>query len=289
VTGHARLGATDGIYLKGGPDAVLLIHGLTGMPKEMRFVARRLNAGGFTVSVPRLRGHCGTEAELIGTGWRDWYDGVEEALVRLHADSRRVFVGGLSMGALLALRLAHRCRGLVSGIALYSPTLFYDGWSIPRLHFLLPLILKSPFGRGYRFVESFPFGIKDARLRDIVVARMERGDADAAGFAATPGPSLAELHRLISSVKRDLPFITTPTLIVHARDDDVTSPRNATYVAKRLAGPVRQVLLDDCYHMITIDKQREEVARQTASFFRSLRPSIETGTSTPDAVMGSVA
>ncbi|HEX2887069.1 alpha/beta hydrolase [Vineibacter terrae] len=270
MTGHARLGATEGIHLQGGPDAVLLIHGLTGTPKEMRFVARRLNASGFTVSVPRLRGHCGTEAELIRTGWHDWYGGVEEALVSLHGVSRRVFVGGLSMGALLSLRLAHECRGLVSGVALYSPTLFYDGWSIPRLHFLLPLVLKTPFGRRYRFVESFPFGIKDARLRDIVVARMASGDADAAGFAATPGPSLAELRRLISHVKRDLPRITTPALILQARDDDMTSPRNAAYLARRLAGPVRQVLLDDCYHMITIDKQREEVARQTASFFSAL-------------------
>ncbi|HKV00079.1 MAG TPA: alpha/beta fold hydrolase [Vineibacter sp.] len=265
-----RLGTAEGIYLKGGPDAVLLIHGLTGTPAEMRFVARRLNAEGFTVWVPRLRGHCRSEADLIRTGWRDWYDGVEEALLRLHTVARRVFVGGLSMGALLSLRLAHRCRHLVSGTALYSTTLFYDGWSIPRARFLLPLILKSPFARRYRFVEAYPFGIKDERLRDIIVARMSRGDSRAAGFAATPGPSLIQLRQLIARVKRDLPLIATPTLIVHARDDDMTSPRNADYVASRLAGPVRQVLLDDCYHMITIDKQREAVAQQTADFFRSL-------------------
>ncbi|MCW5748221.1 MAG: alpha/beta fold hydrolase [Alphaproteobacteria bacterium] len=262
--------ASDGIHLRGGPDAVLLIHGLTGTPREMRFVARRLHAAGFTVSVPRLPGHCGSEADLIRTGWRDWYGGAEEALVRLHASSRRVFVGGLSMGALLALRLARKRRDLVSGVALYSTTMFYDGWSIPRLAFLLPLLLRSPFRRAYRFVESYPFGIKDERLRGIIVARMQQGDSAAAGFAATPGPSLAELHHLIARVKRDLPSITTPTLILHARDDDVTSPRNADYVARRLAGPVRQVLLDDCYHMITIDQQREEVARQTAAFFMSL-------------------
>ncbi|WP_218574847.1 carboxylesterase [Reyranella sp. CPCC 100927] len=262
--------AGEGIYLRGGPDAVLLIHGLTGTPTEMRFVARRLNADGFTVWVPRLRGHCRSEAELVRTGWRDWYDGVEEALVRLHASARRVFVGGLSMGALLSLRLALKCRHLVSGTALYSTTLFYDGWSIPRLRFLLPLILKSPFARRYRFVEAYPFGIKDARLRDIIVTRMSRGDSAAAGFSATPGASLIELRQLIARVKRDLPLITTPTLIVHARDDDMTSPRNADYVARRLSGPVRQILLDDCYHMITIDQQREEVAQQTAAFFRSL-------------------
>ena len=274
-----RLGAAEGIYLKGGSDAVLLIHGLTGTPTEMRFVARRLNAEGFTVWVPRLRGHCRSEADLVRTGWRDWYAGVEDALLRLHATARRVFVGGLSMGALLSLRLAHKCRHLVSGTALYSTTLFYDGWSIPRARFLLPLILKSPFARRYRFVEAYPFGIKDERLRDTIVSRMTRGDSGAAGFAATPGLSLIELRQLIARVKRDLPLIATPTLIVHARDDDMTSPRNADYVAKRLAGPVRQVMLDDCYHMITIDKQREEVAQQTANFFRSLPPPAAIGRS----------
>lgn len=48
-----------------------------------------------------------------------------------------VFVGGLSAGAVLSLRHAQRYPGRARGLALYSTTLRYDGWTIPKLSFLL--------------------------------------------------------------------------------------------------------------------------------------------------------
>jgi len=64
-----------------------------------------------------------------------------------------------------------------------------------------------------------------------------------------------------------MPSVGVPALVLQARDDDVTSPRNAEYVARHLGGPVRLEYLDDCYHMITIDQQRDAVIRLSAEFF----------------------
>ncbi len=53
-----------------------------------------------------------------------------------------MFVAGLSMGALLALKLAADRPRDVDGLGLYGTTFFYDGWTMPaigRLSFLLPL------------------------------------------------------------------------------------------------------------------------------------------------------
>jgi carboxylesterase len=183
---------------------------------------------------------------------------------------RRVFVAGLSMGAVLALHLAAQIPGRLAGLALYSTTLKYDGWAIPRLSFLLPLVLRLPFGRRYRFVESHPYGIKDERLRKRVVANMFAGNSAAAGLSGTPGLSLRELWGLVAEVKREMPGIRTPALIVHASEDDVTSIWNAAYLRRHLAGPTQTVLLDDSYHMITVDRQRQEVVERTAGFFRAL-------------------
>lgn len=255
--------------MPGGPEAVLLIHGLTGTPTEMRFVAKQLAAAGFTVYGMQLAGHCGSEDDLLNTCWQDWYASVEAAYDAIAAKHATVFAAGLSMGAVLALLLAARRPGAVKGLALYSTTLWYDGWTIPKLHFLLPLFLYTPLGLKYRFVETWPYGIKDERLRARVVASMEAGDSAAAGTLGMAGRSLRELRRLVAVLKDELAKVTAPTLILHATHDDVTSTRNADYVERHVGGPVRKVLLDDCYHMITVDRQRHEVARESVEFFRA--------------------
>jgi len=251
-----------------GDAAVLLIHGLTGTPVEMQAVGRGLAARGFSVYGMQLPGHCGSESDLLRTGWRDWYHGVEEAWRDVSSRHADVFVAGLSMGAVMAMHLSAQNPGRIRGLGLYSTTLFYDGWAIPKLSFLLPLFLRTPIGDRYRFIENFPYGIKNERLRQVIHASMVSGQSDAAGNLGMLGRSLRELRQLIGIVKKEMPSIHTPALVLQAKDDDVTSPKNAEYVARRLGGPVSVEYLDDCYHMITIDQQRDDVIRLSAEFFR---------------------
>ena len=252
-----------------GRDAVLLIHGLAGAPSEMRYVGRSLASAGFTVLGAQLAGHGGSEAELLSTGWHDWYRSVEQAFLDLRRTCRSVSVAGLSMGALLAIQLAARRPGEVSAIGLYSTTLWYDGWGIPRTRFLLPIAMRMGLLRNYRFVEREPFGIKDERLRRRVAAQMRQGDSAAAGLYATPARSLQQLWDLSADTMRRMQQVRCPALIAHATDDDVSSPRNALHLGRHLGGPIHHLWLDDSYHMITIDRQREHLAAETARYFRT--------------------
>lgn len=261
-------------YQRGAPDpsgpAALLIHGLAGTPHEMRSVARCLSASGFTVYAVRLAGHCGGEADLVKTGWRDWYASVEAVHAEAVQRHRTVFVAGLCLGALLALHLAAKHKDGVAGLALYSLPLWYDGWSMPRFAFLLPWFLKTERGLSYRFVGADPFSIKDERLRRPVAAAKRKGDTSTAGAIGITGRSLREMDEFVKMLKPELPTITVPALIVHAVEDDLCGLRNPRYVARHLGGPVRTVLLDDCYHLITVDRQRGRVAGETSAFFRDL-------------------
>ena len=266
-----------------GDAAVLLIHGLTGTPVEMQAVGRGLAGRGFSVYGMQLPGHCGTETELLRTGWRDWYRGVEEAWRNVSSRHADVFVAGLSMGALMAMHLAADYPGQVRGLGLYSTTLIYDGWAIPRLSWLLPLFLYTPLATRYRFIENYPYGIKNDRLRQVIHAAMVSGQSDVAGSLGMLGGSLRELRRLIGLVKREMPAIKTPALVLQAREDDMTSPRNAEYLARHLGGPVRVEYLEDCYHMITIDQQRDDVIRLSAEFFRHCLSRASPGPATPAA------
>lgn len=261
-----------GFVLGSGEVAVLLIHGLTGTPAELRRVAQGLAKDGTcTVYVPTLAGHCGDNSDLQATGWRDWYEGVRKSFVGIRRRHQQVFVGGLSMGAVMSMYVASEHPGQVAGLLMYSTTLKYDGWSIHKLAFLTPLLMKIPFGVHIcSFEEKPPYGIKNERLRAIVERQMKEGQSSQAGLLTMEGVTVRELHRMNAVVKKRMPSITTPALVVHSIEDDITSRWNADYVERKLGGPVLKVLLDDCYHMITVDLQYRRVVELSADFVAQL-------------------
>jgi carboxylesterase len=67
-------------------------------------------------------------------------------------------------------------------------------------------------------------------------------------------------------VKKLMPSIKTPALVLHSIEDDITSRWNADYVERHLGGPVTKILLDNCYHMITVDLQYRRVIELSAEF-----------------------
>ncbi|WP_297838206.1 alpha/beta fold hydrolase [Pseudomonas sp.] len=262
------MGEGDASFVLGsGPVAVLLIHGLTGTPTELRRVAQGLAKRGYTVYVPTLAGHCGDNADLQATGWKDWYESVRKTFVGIRQRHEQVIVGGLSMGAVLSMHMAAEHPGQVAGLMLYSTTLRYDGWNIPKAAVLTPLLMAIPFGVHLcRFNETSPYGIKDARLRAIVERQMKAGESSNAGLLTMSGVNVRELHRLVAVVKKGMRTVKAPALILHSIEDDITSRWNADYCEKHLGGPVTKVMLDNCYHMITVDLQYRKVITLSADF-----------------------
>lgn len=263
--------ANSAVRYPGGRTGVLLIHGLGGTPAEMVFVARGLARAGFTVECCQLAGHCGTEADLLATGWRDWYASVEAALDGLRRQCDVVIAGGLSMGAILGVHLAAQHPECVDGLALYSPTLRYDGWAIPWTAFLLRPFIFTPWAKRYKFTERPPYGLKDERIRRFVLKGMEMGRSAEAGLMTKPSASLREFWTLVDIVKRELRRVRTPALIVHPRHDDIADLRNTMYLQRHLGGLVETVVLEDSYHIVTIDRQRDVVIDRTAAFATRLQ------------------
>ncbi|NID04851.1 alpha/beta fold hydrolase [Luteibacter jiangsuensis] len=262
-------------FLEGDSRGVLLIHGLTGTPTEMRMLGKGLNKAGFTVHGMQLAGHCGDVEDLLATGWRDWYASVQRAADAMLTKVDTLFVGGLSMGALLALKLAADRPGQIAGVGVYGATFRYDGWSVPwtaNLSFLLPMFKRLGIGRNRAFLEQPPYGLRDERLREQVSAAMRSGDSTMAGLLGNPWHSLADLYLLSAQVRRQLRDVTSPCLVAHASNDDIASVRNAELVLREVNAPAELLLLDDSYHMITIDKQRRTLIDRSARFFDTIAP-----------------
>lgn len=264
-----------GVFMPGrNGRAVVLIHGLTGTPTEVRFIAWFLNTHGFTVSCPRLANHGQSINVLKKTRWPEFYDSVRQAYAELRKDHDEIYVAGLSMGALLALLLAGECPTEIAGVSCLSPTFFYDGWNVPWYHFLLPVASHTPLRNYVYFKEEPPYGLKNERIREKVHEFYRAADinamhdVDRLGYPYFPVRLLAELHRLVDFLEPRLPRIVSPCQIIQARHDDMSSARNAQHIYDRIASRRKEIVyLEDSYHVITADQERAKVAQSMLDFF----------------------
>ncbi|MBI5918838.1 MAG: alpha/beta fold hydrolase [Nitrosomonadales bacterium] len=256
-----------------GEHAVLLVHGLSSTPVEMQPLAKRLHKAGYSVRVPYFKGYsyeAGYDAHSV-TAWRDWQNQVMLELRDMKRQYKTVAVGGLCMGAVLSLSVAIEASKEISGLSLLATTLYYDGWSIPWYRFLLPLGYYTPFRYWYAYREREPFGLKNEALRTWVAREMASKTSSIAGASKLTLPAIHEGELLIKHVRRNLHRVSAPTLLIHAEEDDVSTPRSAELVANTISSDkIQKIMLHNSYHMITLDNERERVADETISFFNGL-------------------
>ena len=229
---------------------LLLIHGFTGSPPEMRLVGDVLHQRGFTVSGPLLPGHGTTTEDMNAVRWTDWTDHVERALADLEARCEKVFVGGLSMGSVLTLHLAAHHPEL-PGIITYSPAV----WPADRLIYLTP-VLKHMIHKKPKSGKS--------DLTD--------PEADRHLWSYDENPSFAahELLKLLRQVRRLLPRVTCPIIVIHSTQDTSIHPDSARLTYEYVGSADKDlVTLHNSGHCITVDSEWETVAETTYEFIQA--------------------
>ena len=181
-------------FFPGGAEGCLLIHGFTGSPPELRPMGEYLADCGLTVSGPLLAGHGTEPQDLARTTWQDWYDSAEKAFQELQRRCRKPFVGGFSLGALLALHLA--AHHDVAGLVLMSPALEVRD----RRMRLVPLLRY--------FVKFMP--------KDMDPSHSDLTDPEAHkrfwSYDVYPVEAVYQLQRLQQVVRSELPSIRAPAL-----------------------------------------------------------------------------
>ncbi|MEO8739626.1 MAG: alpha/beta fold hydrolase [Casimicrobiaceae bacterium] len=254
------------------------MHGLTGSPTELGYVARRVRlAGESSVWCPRLVNHGEPLNILAGTRSRQLHESARTyfLMAQKAAEDAGVplVVGGLSLGAVLALLLAAEFPASVAGLICLAPTLFYDGWNVPWLHRMLPVVDYTPLKYFTYFREESPYGLKDESLRDRVarayqgVSLHDNDDFGQHGYAHFPIRLLCESRHLIARCLSALHHVKAPLLIVQAKHDDATSPRNSRHIYENVASTQKEmILLDNSFHMVTADLERDRVASAMTQF-----------------------
>jgi carboxylesterase len=230
----------------GGSTGCLLIHGFSGSPPEMRPMGEYLAQQGLTVLGPRLAGHGTTPEDMAQTGWSDWVSSAEEALAELKGRCDQVFIAGLSMGGLITLHLAAHHH--VAGIVAMSAPAYISDW---RFRFLP---LAQPFVRWFRPNMEWDTTDPLAPQRCWCYARL-------------PMSCIVSLGQLMRLVRRELPRVQAPALIMHGRHDRSVPADSPQIFFDGLGSQDKEIVWwANSGHSITVDSEREAVWARAYAF-----------------------
>ena len=233
-----------------GSVGVVLQHGFTGSPWEVRYLGERLAAAGFSVSGPLLPGHGTTVDDLDHTRWQDWAEHVERAVDAMAKRVDRVAIVGQLLGGLLALYVGSRRKELTSVSTLAAP-LWLEGISKRVARWA---------AAGKMPIKAIPkLGGSD------VLDPISRAENPC--YPSIPMKALGQLSEFMTVVDAALSKVTQPTLVLHARQDHTAPVACADRIAEATNAERVRILLRS-YHLIAVDVERDIVAAEVIQFVR---------------------
>lgn len=243
---------------------VLLFHGLTGSPFELKKFGQFLYSNGYDVYAESLPGHGNDFINIKSVTYQDWLNFSYKKFEELSLQYNEIFVGGLCLGALLALAVAQKYPYCTDGVIALSTTLFLDGTRMPWYNFLSPVGYYTITRFYYNFPEGEPYGIKNLKNRNIIRKLLEKNDV---GMDNYPMSCVYELTCLSKFVRKNLKHIFSPTLIIHSKEDDLTSIKSAYTIFSNISSIDKfLVVLKNSYHMILYDNEKDYVYKLCKDF-----------------------
>lgn len=244
-----------------------MFHGLTGSPFEMKKYGDFLFKNGFDVYGVCLPGHGEFQSEIYTVTYQQWIDFAENKLIELLDKYEEVFLSGLCLGAVLSTALAEKFSNKIKGIVLLSTTLYLDGWRLPWYKFLMPLGLHTIFRYFYTYPECEPYGVKNERTRASIKRILAKPDVGMDNFPMCAFHELLELSKVVRS---NLKEVFTPILIIHAKEDDLTSIKSSYEVYNNISSKDKEIIiLENSYHMVLYDNEKDFVFNKALDFFNT--------------------
>jgi len=257
---------------------LILLHGLASTPKEFSLLLHPLRRLGLQLECPTVPGY---SHGMLATRarWTDWVDAATESVAGLLDDGEPALLGGLCSGAMLALAVAGRLpRAPLRGLVLLSPLIAYNGWGLPWWYRLRYLAYGLGIAPWFSMSEREPYGLKNERMRQWVRAQMESEEATLVGPASVPLNVVRESEGLSRHARRLLAEQQRPLLMVHAREDEICRLDTVRKAFGALRPGIASLeVLENSYHMVSADNDRQRVGELIAGFAARLRPGVHPG------------
>ncbi|MFD3446495.1 alpha/beta hydrolase [Microbacteriaceae bacterium 4G12] len=243
-----KIASPQPFTFEGGERAVLLLHGFTGNSADVRMLGRYLEKRGYTCHAPIYKGHGVPPEKLVHTGPEDWWEDVMEAYQLLKDKGyEKIAAVGLSLGGVFSLKLAYTIP--ILGV-------------VPMC---APMYIKSE-ETMYKGVIAYAREYKKREGKT-----PEQIDAEMFAFKQTPMNTLQALQGLIRDVRNNIDMIYAPTFVVQARHDEMINTDSANIIYNGVESNVKEIKwYEDSTHVITLDKQREELHEDVYRFLEQL-------------------
>jgi carboxylesterase len=234
--------------LAGGPTGILLVHGFTASPTELRPLGEYLHQTGFSVLGLRLAGHGTSVEDLSHTTRHDWQQSVLAGYAELAQCCDSIVAIGLSMGGVLCCQLATQCP--LAGLCLLAPS----------FHIRSPLLFLTPWLRGL---------LQPRKKSKATLAYYDQHQLFS--YPSMPIPALAELYRLLSRVRPLLPRIEAPCRIYMGLRDHTVVPASALSIFNALGSERKGLgLLPASGHILSVEPDAPQLFASVLRFVQGL-------------------
>ena len=234
-------------------DGVYIIHGFTNTTYETRDLAKYLGGQGFYTKAINLPGHGTTPEDCNRTKFTDWIEFTEQGVAEMSSRCDNVFVIGISMGSDLALHLSSVFP--LNAAVFASTVLEFKDFIGPRV--LTPIFHRIVPFRDKR--KSYPKAV--------------RNNYDYLGYKVWPMSAVNEMRKLTNIVKKELPAVKCPALIIHSTKDILSLQSNISLVYDNISSEIKEkFIVHQANHNLFISNpDQEQIFQKINSFFNQFQ------------------
>ncbi len=234
-------------YYTGGETGLLLVHGFTACPVDMRPLGEYFSRLGYTVCAPLLKGHGTSPEQMKETSWQDWVDSASAGIVRLKEQCAKVIAIGHSMGGLISLFVAS--QGTVDGvISVNAPVIFQDR----DLHSAEQLLGKLEYA--------------EKPHKESEISYSKEGIPHFS-YSKVPVACFVSLNRAIGEVRQELNKIECPALVIQSMEDATVHPQSAGIIADNIQHKQKDLIYwPGGEHNLPLSAERESLAQKIQDF-----------------------
>jgi len=230
----------------GAKTAVLLVHGFTATPWEMRPLANYLAAQGIASLAVRLPGHGTSPEDLAGRQWEEWLSAIRDGYQILSKDFQSIYGMGMSTGCLLLLAMAKEKS--FNGLVLFSP-------------YLRVLHKLAPYAGWLRWIRPYHIKPADEGLNERYYNRR-------------PLAGVHQINRLLKTVRSQLTHIVCPVLAFNGEGDQTVDIGSGRQLVDLLGSAVKIYKLygPDVPHVLTREENpcRESMFAGATRFIQEI-------------------
>ena len=201
---------------------IYIVHGFTSSTFETKELAKYLSEKCYHTRTDNLPGHGTTVADCNTIKYREWLEFAEQKFAEMLAENDKMFIIGISMGAVLGMHLATLFP--ISGLVTAAPVFQFNDekklkWLNPWTKYFLPTLRKR--------------ALYDKSVRNKLKFF---------GYNLYPMKALAEFVKMTPIIKTNINQITAPILILYSENDATSIKSNLDIVSNEISSESKTIL-----------------------------------------------